>query len=148
MKTEYNEIEISYDEGRDRWLFELRGRSRSADSLAKAKEAIDKEPAEKRQQTFPRFQAYFWRYDDLKVVTVTSIAEEASYGKSKVFWVMDKDNRRSKELQHSLFPVNEHNTKIIEAVKAKEAEVEKLQEDIRALRETLQQATVPAEVAA
>ena len=144
MKTEYNGIEITYDEGRDKWLFDLRGRSRSADSLAKAKEAIDKEPKEKRVQTFPRFEAYLWAYNELRVVTVTSVAEDG-YHQGATFWVVDGD-RRKKERDYSLFPVNAHNTKLKDQIIAKEEEIEKINKQITKLRESLQKATVPGEI--
>ena len=62
MKTVYQDIAIEYDEQSNAWKFELRGRSRGADSLAKAKEAIDKEPVEKRKP-FPKFEAWLWAQD-------------------------------------------------------------------------------------
>ena len=145
MKTEYSGIEITYDEGRDNWLFVLRGRSRSAPSLAKAKEAIDKEPKEKRAQTFPRFEAYMWAYDGFKTVTVTSIADDG-YHNGMTFWVSDADGRRRKERDYSLFPVNDHNTAIKDNILAKDAEREALSEAIDALKGGLQKATAPEEI--
>lgn len=144
MKTDYNGIEITYDEKDDRWKFELRGRSRSADTLSKAKEAIDKEPKEKRTQTFPRFQAYRWRYDGLTEVTVTSVAE--GYG-GLHFWVTEGD-KRSKESANSLYPVNEYNTAIIGQIKAKADEIDRLSEEKRKLHEKLKKAELPKEIAA
>ena len=44
----YEGIEIAYIEGSNDWRFELRGRSRRAESLSKAKEFIDKEPSKKK----------------------------------------------------------------------------------------------------
>jgi hypothetical protein len=148
MKTEYSGIEISYDEGRDKWLFDLRGRSRSAESLAKAKEAIDKEPKEKRTQSFPRFEAYHWSYNNFGVVIVTSVADDAYYGQGKTFWVVEKDGKRKKERDYGLFPVNDHNTAIVNQILEKEKEAEKIAEKISNLRQELQKATVPAEIAA
>jgi hypothetical protein len=42
MTITHDDITITYDEKDNRWHFELRGRQRSAESLAKAKEFIDK----------------------------------------------------------------------------------------------------------
>ena len=145
MKTEHNGIEISYDENKNSWLFDLRGRSRSADSLAKAKEAIDKEPKEKRAQTFPRTEAYLWNYEGFKVVTVTSVAEEGYYGAGKSFWVND-GTKRKKERFSSLYPVNEHNTDLVDAIKAKDAERERISEQIESLKEKLKPIEVPKEI--
>lgn len=41
IKVIHSGIEILYVEGENKWTFTLRGRDRSADSLAKAKEYID-----------------------------------------------------------------------------------------------------------
>jgi hypothetical protein len=146
MKTEYNGIEITYDEDRNEWLFELRGRSRRADSLFKAKEAIDKEPKEKRTQTFPRFEAYLWSFSEMKVVTVTSLAEDGYYREGQTFWVVDKEGRRRKERNYSLFPVNDHNTALIGKIQAKDAERERIGKEIEGLKEKLQKASMPKEI--
>lgn len=148
MKTEYNGIEITYDEGRNEWLFELRGRSRKADSLTLAKEAIDKEPKEKRAQTFPRFEAYFKHYSGWQKVIVTSIAEDPYYrGSGKSFWILGSGGKRSKESDSGLFPVNDHNTALLDAIHAKEKDIEVLEQQKSALYEKLQKATVPQEIA-
>lgn len=49
----HNGVEITYNESQDHWEFLLRGRQRNAQSLAKAKEAIDKEPVEARKKMEP-----------------------------------------------------------------------------------------------
>ncbi len=147
MKTVYNSIEINYVEGTDDWHFELRGRSRTAPSLARAKEAIDKEPVQKRTQTFPRFEAYLLSYQGFKTVTVTSIAEDRYNYNGASFWVQGEGGRK-KERDILLFPVNDHNTAIIEQIKATEAERDKLGEKVENLKGGLQKAAVPAEIAA
>ena len=144
MKTTYNDIEISYIEGSDTWEFELRGRSRSAPSLTKAKEAIDKVPAEKRAP-FPKFDAYVLKYGGTAIVTVTSVAEKDYSGKPQ-FWVSE-NGRRSKERAYSLFPVNEHNTALIKELKEIEEAKNKLDEKRSSIAKNLQEATVPAECA-
>lgn len=146
MKTEYSGIEIAYDEDRNEWLFDLRGRSRKADSLAKAKEAIDKEPKEKRVQAFPRFEAYNFTYNRLEKVTVTSVAEDGYYGAGKCFWVTGPDGKRKKERASSLYPVNDHNTVVIEKIMVKKKEIETHEQQISVLNAGLQQAKVPDEI--
>lgn len=145
MKTEYSGIEISYVEGTNDWHFELRGRSRRAESLAKAREAIDKEPKEKRTQTFPKFDAYQWSYGGIKTVTVTSLADNNAYSGGVDFWTTGPEGRR-KEHDYSLFPVNDHNTALVKKIQAKEAEKDAIDKAITELRKTLQKATVPAEL--
>lgn len=145
MKTEYEGIEISYVEGSNDWHFELRGRSRSAESLAKAKEAIDKQPKEKRTE-FPRFQCYKQkRYGDsgFDVVTVTSIADKSYRGEQ--FWISN-GKERSKESMTLLYPVNPHNTALVERIKEKEREAAELDKRITALKGKLQQAEIPESV--
>ena len=51
----YRDIAITYDEQKDKWFFTLRGRDRSADSLANAKKAIDAPPP-KEEKPFERFE--------------------------------------------------------------------------------------------
>lgn len=147
MKTEYNGIEINYVEGTDDWHFELRGRSRKADSLAKAKEAIDKEPAEKRTQAFPRFQAHFYSYSQWQIVTVTSVAADGYYGAGTAFWCNEKDGKRRKERDSCLYPVNPHNDALVVAIKEKDKQIEKIEKEKSDLFEKLQKAAVPAEIA-
>lgn len=133
MKTEYQGIEINYVEGDNTWRFELRGRDRSAESLAKAKEAIDKQPKEKRTE-FPRFDCYKQqRYEDsgYEIVTVTSIAEKGYGGEQ--FWISNGKDR-SKEQMHSLFPVNEQNTALVEQIKEKEKERKAIEKQLSALK--------------
>lgn len=147
MKTTHNEIEITYNEDKDRWDFELRGRQRSAESLAKAKEAIDKEPVEKRKQVFPRFAAYLKKnWEGYVTVTVTSMAD-AGYRGGIYFWIAMKDGTRQKEGAESLFPVNEKNTSIIAEIARLDAMVAALKEKISAQQGKLQSATVPKELA-
>lgn len=146
MKTEYDGIEIEYIEGTNDWHFELRGRRRKADSLAKAKDAIDKEPKEKRAP-FPRFDCYRFRYSrEPEVVTVTSIAED-QYDKGTTFWVSEKDGKgRSKEKDIYLHPVNDHNDALLAQIKAKQAEGAAIDKEIGALKAKLQIATIPESV--
>lgn len=147
MKTTHSEIEINYNENDNRWHFELRGRNRSTDSLAKAKEAIDKEPAEKRKQTFPRFEAYLFKsYESsAKIVTVTSVADETGRGRLQ-FWISEKNGSRSKEHASSLFPVNEKNTAIIAEIEQLSAEINALEEKKSEHQERLSPATLPKEL--
>lgn len=146
MKTTYHEIEIAYDESDDRWHFDLRGRKRSAETLSKAKEAIDKEPAEKRKQVFPRFEAYkLSTWDNSEIVTVTGLGDEAWRGQPQ-FWIVDKSGKRSKEHASSLFPVNEKNTAIVACIIDLKKQIVALEESKSKQRERLQAAVVPKEL--
>ena len=106
VTTEYGGIAITYDERDDVWRFELRGRERKADTLAKAKEAIDK-PAPQ-EKTFKPLEAYVTNYGmAIEPATITSIAEP-SYGKFQV-WCTINGERRKKELSDffAITPENE-----------------------------------------
>lgn len=117
MKVKHNEIEITYDENLNNWQFELRGRKRSALSLAAAKAAIDKPPP-KDIKPFVRVECYTEprSYDggNFHIVTATSIDQNrTSYSRSPQVWTVNKNNNRERFGAHQLFPVNEHNTKLV-----------------------------------
>lgn len=145
MKTEYNGIEIEYIEGTNDWHFELRGRRRKAESLVQAKAAIDKEPVEKRKQTFPVFDAYMLTFYGAETVTVTSLAENR-YSSEPEFWIKKRGDRRKERASH-LYPVNAHNTALVEQIKAKDEEKSRIENERGELVRQLQEATVPAEIA-
>ncbi len=146
MKTTHNEIDISYNEEKDRWEFELRGRSRSAESLTKAKEAIDKELKEKRTQTFPRFAAYIKRSrNGFETVTVTSVAD-ANYG-GLHFWTDSQKNGRRKEPASILYPINDHNKAIVAEIVGVEKQIFALEKVKDGWTGKLQCATLPKDLA-
>jgi len=133
MKTIHNKIEIEYREATNRWHFELRGRQRSAESLVKAREAIDKPVDTKEEKPFKRIKVYTsGRYhadynDSFKLGEVTSIAEPAAYERTQHVWVTI-DGRREKRAAECCFPVTEPNTAIIETLAEKNKEINKLRE--------------------
>jgi hypothetical protein len=136
IKITHSEVEITYIEGSDEWEFELRGRTRRAPSLTKAKEAIDKEPAEKRKP-FPTFKAYRKRRGEFKEVTVTSLAESQSWGNE--WWVNgekydgDKKPSRFKESERELFVITPENESMIVHIKELDGQIEKLAEQREAI---------------
>lgn len=149
LKTTHEGIEIAYDEAKSMFVFELRGRERMSATLIDAKEAIDKEPAQKRKQQFPRFDAYNnnYRDDSFEVVTVTSIADPERYNNGMVrFWVSDRKGNRSKESSDSLYPVSEENTKIIKLWAEITARIRKLEKERSEIFKKAKTATVPKEL--
>ena len=142
MKTTYNEIEITYREDGNDWEFELRGRTRTAESLAKAKELIDKEPAEKKKP-FPRFKAYKISYNrEVSVVNITSGADEGYGGKQ--FWIVDAKGSRSKEQAKYLYPVNPKNDALLVDRREIEAKMTALSNELEAVTKKMETATMPA----
>lgn len=146
IKVTHNDVEITYNEDKSRWEFTLRGRERYAESLAKAREAIDKPPpSPKEEEPFERVEAYYMRYyDDIvgATVTITSIAE-ARYGGCFVWIVNNEHGRwgrkgtREKTAAQLLYPVNAHNTAIIEELKALHAKKVELGNQIEEIKKKL-----------
>lgn len=128
IKVSYNGVEITYSEGENQWLFELRGRSRKAESLQKAKEAIDKPVRQKADTEFKRCKAWFHRWGEWKKVDVTSFA---GMGYSRGEWWIMAEGNRSKE--SALYADTPENAAIIEEIKKTDAEIRRLHK----LNETL-----------
>ena len=90
IKVEHEGVEVRYLVGTNLWEFELRGRTRTAPSLAKARESIDKEPKAKRKP-FERFDAYkLDHWSNWEKVTITSYAGKGSWDGRHQFWTTKK----------------------------------------------------------
>lgn len=142
LQTEYsdcdgNAVDITYNEKTDKWEFILRGRSRSADTLGKAKEYIAKVPADKTEaKAFtPREAILGSGYGNSRYqrVTVTSIAEGEGYSSTKYFWIKDSKGARSKESNSSLFEDNTHNADLIRKIRQNDKDIEKINEENRTI---------------
>lgn len=130
ITVDYKGVKITYSEPRDRWEFELRGIERSRDTLAKAKEVIDKPPTEKEEgPAFERIQAWRINYAGIEEVTVTSKQEKSWRADS--YWIVDKDKRRSTEQGYNLYPRNPHNDALVEQLR----KLNKAQEELAEQRE-------------
>lgn len=145
MITNYDDVKIEYDEKANKWRFELRGRERSADSLAKAKEFIDKEPKEKK--AFTRTPAYLtdWSFSRFSEVDVTSIAEAPAYSNSKMFWISNSE-RREKVEARNLFANCDSNEVLIAAIKRIDDEAGKLDKQRTGIIGKLKPFTVSKEI--
>lgn len=106
IKVTHNGTEVTYDENSNVWRFTLRGINRHAETLAKAREAIDKIP--KKKSTFKRFDAFLWpRWGKPTLVTVTSINAGPSHNRPEVFVVFKDDReglKRAKAYTDDIFP--------------------------------------------
>lgn len=139
LTTTHKEIEIVYDEQYDKWRFTLRGKDRSADTLANAKKAINA-PAPK-EDNFHRFEAWYGSsYGDVfRRVTVTSMTETGRY------WISYEEKhpsgRTSKERTQAgllnIFPCNPENDAVVARLKAKSKEIEALRVELEAIRKEL-----------
>ncbi len=131
MKTTYEEIEIEYREGDNKWGFTLNGRQRSAESLAKAKEFIDKwleRAGTEREPPFQRVDAYYYGYEEFKRRTITSIAEGRSYNGKPYVWTVDEKGKREKENSADMIlitPKNVEKIKELADITKKEKELSK-----------------------
>lgn len=146
ITVEHDGTTITYDERRNVWAFTLRGRDRSSESLAKAREAIDKPVKEKKSETFKPFEAWFgggWSSNDFRKVTVTGIAERTyRYASRNEVWIRDK-NARSKQDADSVYPVSEHNDPVIEALLELRKQRETIENKINTARRKLKAYAVP-----
>jgi hypothetical protein len=153
IKTTYRETEIIYLEDPNRWRFTANGRERSAESLVKAREAIDRaldEVREKKQKPWEPFEAYFakgYRDEGFVRVRVTSVAEERSYSSEPKFWISKPDAKgkpeRSKESASSLFKLCAENEALITEMGKLYAERERVDGAIRDARRQMVKIEIP-----
>lgn len=142
LQITHNGTVVTYDENRNRWTFSLRGQDRSAESLTKAREAIDK-PAPKSTKPFARITAWFIRYSsDPEKVEVTGIAEK-SYG-DRQYWIRSESGR-SKEPGYNLFMADKKGDEICAQIAEKRAESDKLDAECDKLKRKLVPLKIEAE---
>lgn len=144
IKTTYRGIEISYDEGDDKWHFTLRDKDRSAETLANAKKAIDA-PVREGKKPFSRFKAWRKRYnrDEFELVTVTSIANNR-YGGQKL-WVTGPHGDREQEYPGSLYEISDHNEQLLAQSKVKRDELNNLHAEIQKIEGQMKRITFKAD---
>lgn len=131
IKETYKEVEITYNERNNTWEFILRGRERTAESLAKAKEIIDKPPAPK-EKPFERVPVWYCHYrEGWHRGTVTSLKQcrysshveaRVSFGKESIATVGAVRVVEPSEL----FPCNEKSDALVEEWKVLEEEIQSL----------------------
>lgn len=146
LKTEYSGIEIQYLEESNKWEFTLRGRTRTADSLAKAKEFIDKQP--KPKVAFQPFSAYRqagWKaresgelYDTVEVTSFAGTSHGYGSGNRREWWIRNSEDRREKVWESELFVINGKNAAIIDRLKALTKERENLNKRETELKNEMQ----------
>lgn len=140
LKTQHNGIEITYNEKRNRWEFELRGHELSAATLALAKAAIDKPPP-KDKPPFTRCKAYTehtWSGDGFETVEVTSVAASQDWEPTQ-YWICNSRAQRQKISRNDLYPVNEKNSALIAKILTLDNDLERLRGEREALKKKLQE---------
>lgn len=145
----YSDIEIVYREDDNRWVFTLRGRERSAESLALAKAAIDRPEPKKKGGNFTPVEAWYdgsgygASINGFRRVTITSIAEVFSrYGSGAEVWIKDKGGR-SKVGADRVYPVGEPNDAVVEQLNDLAKASDTLEKRINATRGKLKAFVVP-----
>lgn len=111
LTTEYNGVEIKYSERNNQWVFELKGREKSADSLADAKGVIDHTPKEQKKVT--RFEAYLSPFM-VGVIEISTVgACSKNYRGNAEFWITNSDGKRSKEPAERILKITPENDRLV-----------------------------------
>lgn len=137
-------IVITYDENENKFKFELRGRQRSAESLAKARETIDKPVTEKEEKTFKPVECWYKASygDEFKKVKVTSVAEALPYETARNVWISDQ-GVRSKVRSDSIYLITGANNALVERYKKLNDEIAAKAQELRDIVEKLEQLKIP-----
>lgn len=135
VKVTYDGVDIIYSEDKNRWQFELRGRERFSESLAKAKEAIGKS-AKSEANKFSPVAALAVTYSRIRAGTITSICE-LDNSSQQVWFVEDKDKVRRKEFLLNMFESSEYNLQLVAEIADLDNEAESLQNKAAKKRQAL-----------
>lgn len=148
IRKTYRDVEIVYVESDDKWNFTVNGRERNLESLAKAKESIDRAlDREVRERPWKPFEAWYEnRYGstEYQKVRVTSEADR-DYGRRQ-FWISkeikpkyagDKTNKKEKVGMDYLFAATPENDERISQVTSLREQAEKLYAEASTLRSQL-----------
>jgi hypothetical protein len=147
IKTVYNGIEISYNENRDLWEFELRGRDRTADSLVKAKEFIDK-PVVDSKKSFEKIEAFWvgnWHGKYAEKVIVTSRGEDSIWDGPE-FWIQGSEGRK-KVAAGGLLKINANNIGLINEYTSNESIIKSLNKRNGEIEKSYERIDLPKEEA-
>lgn len=142
----HSDVPITYNEQANKWFFTLRGRDRSAESLAKAKEIIDKPVPVEKAKPFEKIPAWLFKYNSLpQKVTITGIAERGDYRGDPGVWISDEKKNRSKESTRYVYPSNPKNDLIVEAIIAERKKAAAANTAAYELEHTLAKLVLPKE---
>lgn len=145
LQVTYDGISVSYDEAEDKWSFTIRGRERSAPSLAKAKEFIDRPVKDKEASTFTPLAAYYVGYDHApREIQVTSMAEGRSYSSGQHYWIV-KDGQRRKERCDYIYPQSPSNVEAVTQMRGLEKQIKTLQKQLEKAHQSMEKLVVKDE---
>jgi len=146
----YRDVEVVYLIDENKWRFTVNGRERTAETLSKARESIDRSlsnVSQKKEQAWKPFEVWHReRYGDgFKKVLLTSVAEGRSrWDKSAYAWISN-NGKRSKEPMSLLFSIDEHNNALVEKIVSLEAEGHRIDIEIGENVKQLQPVTISSE---
>lgn len=148
IKQTYRDVEIIYIERDDKWNFTVNGRERNLESLAKAKESIDRAlDKEVKERPWKPFEAWYeerFGSREYQKARVTSEADR-DYGQRQ-FWISreikpkyagDKDHKREKVGMDYLFAATPENDEKIGQIISLREQAEKLYAEASALKSEL-----------
>lgn len=147
IKQTYRDVEIVYIEREDKWNFTVNGRERNLESLAKAKESIDRAlDKEVKERPWKPFEAWYENRHgerDYQKVRVTSEADR-DYGRRQ-FWITrevedkygQKEQKRQKVTMDYLFAVSPDNDERIQQVMELRKQADSLYERAGEIRGSL-----------
>lgn len=144
IEVKHGDVLITYHEQDDVWRFTLRGRDRSADSLAKAKEFIDKPVPKDKAKPFEKIPAWWFRYSEPpKPIEVTGIGEHRGYGGGQMVWINHKGTRSKESEAFAIYPRNEKNDALVAEILAKRTEAQRLRDEADELKQKLAPLVLP-----
>lgn len=136
LNMTYNGVEVTYSEENSRFEFELRGKERYSESLAKAKEAIDKPVQGTAAKKFTPVRALFRAYNSVYPGSITSIAE-SEYLSQQVWFVKDENGLRRKESLDQMCEESASNLQLYKESKALNKEADSLRKKAEARRSSM-----------
>lgn len=144
IKQTYRDVEIVYVESDDKWNFTVNGRERNLESLAKAKESIDRAlDKEVKERPWKPFEAWYtggYGGGDFQKVRVTSEADK-DYGRRQ-FWISreaenkynQKEQKRQKVTMDYLFATSPQNDEKIDKIISLREQADKLYAEASTLK--------------
>jgi hypothetical protein len=136
---------ITYNEKENKWEFTLRGRDRSAESLAKAKEFIERPVPAEKAKPFEKIPAWLFEHHNKPVrIEITGIAETPAHRlNEKHVWIKKGGKREKHRVSFCVFPATSLNDEIAAAIIEKTDEIRKLNKECSDLQRRLQPLELP-----
>jgi hypothetical protein len=143
----HDEVPITYNESKDKWEFTLRGHDRSAESLAKAKEYIDKPVPAEKAKPFEKIPAWNYGYSDKPTrIEVTGIAESRGFRPNEIYvWIKNGTKREKVDASYRIYPSNPKNDALMDSIIEKLVSIKKLNNECSLIRQKLEPLVIAKE---